>query len=427
MFDAGEWCTPISRRYKYGVIRFLPDSVFQGKPEVNSNDERGEAIVIAIFELGLALAIGFSGPNNNFSSAYDTALVKGIREVETGDYQSALVTLGAAVVEWPRDPERRHDLARVHFYMAVAYVGLDQEPLAKAKFEQAMVIDAAVDRSDLSRLQGFSVGVRALRIYTEAVQAHAQRKEPTSKAKSKRWLVPTLLAGAGAVGGAAWARSANPKIEFEAERRNSPPTVTIVSDPSDGAIVCATLVSFEARASDPDGESLSYAWAFGDGVTATGPTVRHVFVSEGTTRAVTVTVADGLVSTTAIKAVTALTMNGKWRATTSLFRSLDSVTISNHRTCNTNSNIPYANFGLTASFGGMARSAAENARVSNPRQVLFATADDVTAPERSCAVFFSGDVYPTLMRITGALQCANDPTNCGACSGQSMPATFARQ
>lgn len=49
---------------------------------------------------------------------------------------------------------------------------------------------------------------------------------------------------------------------------------------------------FTARATDADGDPLTYTWDFGDGETATGATVEHTYAAAGTYVAV-VTVSDG--------------------------------------------------------------------------------------------------------------------------------------
>jgi PKD repeat protein len=50
-------------------------------------------------------------------------------------------------------------------------------------------------------------------------------------------------------------------------------------------------VNFSSAGSlDPDGSIVSYAWAFGNGVTATGPTASHTYNIPGTfTASLTVT------------------------------------------------------------------------------------------------------------------------------------------
>jgi glucose/arabinose dehydrogenase len=59
---------------------------------------------------------------------------------------------------------------------------------------------------------------------------------------------------------------------------NQPPTAnaTFTTDPG------TRTVRFDARTSqDPDGDALTYAWAFGDGATATGATPSHVYPGTG--------------------------------------------------------------------------------------------------------------------------------------------------
>ena len=52
-------------------------------------------------------------------------------------------------------------------------------------------------------------------------------------------------------------------------------------------------VSFDAALSeDPDGEIVSYSWDFGDGTSATGPRVKHVFPQSHAEYLVTLTVID---------------------------------------------------------------------------------------------------------------------------------------
>jgi cytochrome c len=67
------------------------------------------------------------------------------------------------------------------------------------------------------------------------------------------------------------------------------PTVQAFADPATGS---APLdVSFSATGADPDGEPLTYKWAFGDGATALGATAQHRYATPGSYVA-TVTVRD---------------------------------------------------------------------------------------------------------------------------------------
>lgn len=73
---------------------------------------------------------------------------------------------------------------------------------------------------------------------------------------------------------------------------NQVPTAGFTVSPANG-IDTDTLVGFDASASsDPDGDSLQYAWDFGDGSSASGMTASHTFGAAGT-YTVTLEVNDG--------------------------------------------------------------------------------------------------------------------------------------
>lgn len=75
---------------------------------------------------------------------------------------------------------------------------------------------------------------------------------------------------------------------------NNPPTVSIQSPASDVTVQVGQTVNFTATASDPDGDTLTVVWNFGDGVTDTtnSLSVSHAYAAAGT-YAATVTVTDG--------------------------------------------------------------------------------------------------------------------------------------
>jgi len=78
---------------------------------------------------------------------------------------------------------------------------------------------------------------------------------------------------------------------------NRAPVARFQANPSSGS--APLTVSFDASLSfDPDGDVLTYAWAFGDGSTATGPTPTHIFAENGA-YSVGLTVSDGQLNGTA--------------------------------------------------------------------------------------------------------------------------------
>lgn len=96
---------------------------------------------------------------------------------------------------------------------------------------------------------------------------------------------------------------------------NSPdpsPSVAASASPSGVALVGATRVTFTGSGAGAGDGALSYSWSFGDGVSANGQTVTHVFATEGTFN-VTLTVTDNRGgSATAAVVVQARGLSGRW-------------------------------------------------------------------------------------------------------------------
>jgi PKD repeat protein len=72
---------------------------------------------------------------------------------------------------------------------------------------------------------------------------------------------------------------------------NQPPTVSASRTPS-GDVTVGTSVAFSAVGADPDGDTLTYVWDFGDGGTSTAQNPSHSYAAAGTFNA-KVTVSDG--------------------------------------------------------------------------------------------------------------------------------------
>ena len=86
---------------------------------------------------------------------------------------------------------------------------------------------------------------------------------------------------------------------------NQPPVARATATPSSGTAPLA--VAFDgSTSSDPDGSIASYAWTFGDGGNATGPTANHTYTTAGSYSAqLTVTDNQGATGTTTL----AITVN----------------------------------------------------------------------------------------------------------------------
>ena len=78
-----------------------------------------------------------------------------------------------------------------------------------------------------------------------------------------------------------------------AQAANNPPVISSAATASPNPATAGSSVTFAAAASDPDGNALSYAWTFGDGASANGPSAVHAYAAAGTYTA-SVTVSDGL-------------------------------------------------------------------------------------------------------------------------------------
>lgn len=90
------------------------------------------------------------------------------------------------------------------------------------------------------------------------------------------------------------------------------PTVGVSRSPDGQAIAGVTAVVFTANASDANADSLTLNWTFGDGQTAAGASVSHVYASEGVF-AVSLQASDGRGGvTTAGTSITVAGLSGRW-------------------------------------------------------------------------------------------------------------------
>jgi hypothetical protein len=97
-----------------------------------------------------------------------------------------------------------------------------------------------------------------------------------------------------------------------AGKGNQPPAASILRiEPGGTALVAATEITFTASATDPDGDSLTYTWDFGDGASASGQSARHVYARDGSFDVV-LTVRDGAHTVTDRRTIPARSLTGRW-------------------------------------------------------------------------------------------------------------------
>lgn len=71
-------------------------------------------------------------------AAADPDVARGIRQVDEGDYDAAIVTLDTAVRKLASQPGRQDDLAQAYLHLGVAYLAKGHETSARARFRDAI-------------------------------------------------------------------------------------------------------------------------------------------------------------------------------------------------------------------------------------------------------------------------------------------------
>lgn len=88
--------------------------------------------------LGLAASLLWAPVVAGQAVTSDPEVLRGIRQVEDGDYDPAIVTLDAVARRLSGDPARTRDLSQAYLYLGIAYIGKGHEAAAKAKFREAV-------------------------------------------------------------------------------------------------------------------------------------------------------------------------------------------------------------------------------------------------------------------------------------------------
>jgi hypothetical protein len=128
--------------------------------------------------LSLLLVLGLSvGATPSFAQITDPEVVKGIKQVEDGDYDGAILTLDNAARRLATDPNKFRDLSQAYLYLGISYAGKGHEAAAKAKFREALG-----QTKDLS-LSPEKFPPKVINLFEEAKQERSQAPAPQAAKK----------------------------------------------------------------------------------------------------------------------------------------------------------------------------------------------------------------------------------------------------
>lgn len=88
--------------------------------------------------LAVLLTLGPEATLGQAAAPQDPEVVKGIKLVDDGDLDGAILTLDNAARRLTGDPAKAKDLSQAYLYLGIAYVGKGHEAAAKAKFREAL-------------------------------------------------------------------------------------------------------------------------------------------------------------------------------------------------------------------------------------------------------------------------------------------------
>lgn len=120
----------------------------------------------------------------------------GIRQVQEGDFETAVITLEAGVRRLARDTPRSPLIVSAAVHLGIAYIALDQREVAKARFKDALAVDPGL------RLTTERYSPKVIAAFEEARRERAAQALATPT-PSKRSPAPWIVGGVVAVTGGA--------------------------------------------------------------------------------------------------------------------------------------------------------------------------------------------------------------------------------
>jgi hypothetical protein len=116
-------------------------------------------------------------------------------------------------------------------------------------------------------------------VHFELVQRGATPREASPRGSALRWAVPPLVGAAAAAGTALVISAAKEPAPIG---DLAPAGGRLTYQPVEVGLAVATRFSFVVESVEEDGASIHYTWQFGDGASAEGQSVSHVFQRAGT-------------------------------------------------------------------------------------------------------------------------------------------------
>ena len=153
-------------------------------------------VVIAVLAAGPP-AHGQSGPS-------DPEVLRGLRQVDEGEYDAAIVILDGAARRLGSDARQTTETAYAYLYLGIAYLGKGHEATARARFR------AALDRARDLDLNPAKFAPRVIEVFEAAKRESAVSPaaatgspNPAPRVQKGRSRLPLVLLGLGGAGAAA--------------------------------------------------------------------------------------------------------------------------------------------------------------------------------------------------------------------------------
>jgi hypothetical protein len=219
---------------------------------------QGAVAVLAILALALPARVPAASGTDE--------LARGVRQIAEGDFESAVLTLDAAVRSLAQEPARARELAQAYLNLGIAYVALDQRERARAAFKEALLRD-----KDL-RLLPDRYSPKVITVFDEARQEVRAAKPPGKRSK-----LPLILLGAGGAAAAGIALAAggsepSPPPSGEARFTNARFATPVLACP-DGAQGLELALAIDLDASNTTGTAVTVNAASSTLIIVTSPAV----------------------------------------------------------------------------------------------------------------------------------------------------------